>query len=130
MNANDTNAQRPAPQREFDDEAAASYERRIKAAGLDSDERLFRADGCVDMDAMRDRLSRKIAMFLNAWQGCPEPLCLRNRGCMAPSGLCSNVEEEEEWDEAEWARAKVEIRKALEEEIERRGGRAALEREE
>ena len=129
MNANDTNAPLDsAPRPETGDDDDASYRRRIKAAGLDSDETLYRADGCVDMDAMRLRLARQLDMMLNEWRGCPEQLCLRNRGCMAPSGVCSNIAEEE-YDEAEWDRVRIEIRKALTEEIERRGGLAALERE-
>ena len=83
------------------------------------------------MDAMRDRLSRRIAMFLNQRHGCAETLCLRNRGCMAPSGLCSNVDHgPEDAHDADWPQVKVDIRKALAEEIERRGGLAALEQEE
>ena len=129
MNA--TNANAPDVNTPDNEDADASYARRIKAAGLESDEELLRADGGVDMDAMRERLTRKITMFLNQWHGCAEPLCLRNRGCMAPDGLCSNVDYgPEDADDPEWPQAKDEIYKMLQEEIERRGGLAALEQEE
>ena len=134
MNANDADApHETAPQPDAGEDAAASYARRLKAAGLDDDggEQPKRADGGVDMDLIRKRVARRIAMFGNQWHGCAEPLCLRNRGCMAPDGLCANVDDgpEDVWDDPDWPRAKDEIKKMLEEEIARRGGLAALEKE-
>jgi hypothetical protein len=68
---------------------AASYKRRLAAAGLtrrNDDDRQPR-----DMDALRDSIARRIAMAINEWRGCKEPLCRRNRGCMAPNISCSNA---------------------------------------
>ncbi len=59
---------------------AASYRRRLAAAGLTRRK-----------DALRDSIARRIAMAINEWRGCKEPLCRRNRGCMAPNISCSNA---------------------------------------
>ncbi len=93
-------------------ERSESYHRRIKAAGLSDDEE----EAPEDMDAFRYRMARRIVMFLNQWEGCPEPLCKRNRGCMAPSGDCINIKSEPMTDE-EWDKARYEIREALDEKL-------------
>jgi hypothetical protein len=91
--------------REFD---RAAYERRLKAAGLVD-------EMAEDIDEFRLDLARRIAMFVNEWHGCPEALCQRHRGCMAPNIHCTNVppSSQEEID-AEWPRVKAEIHFALE----------------
>ena len=129
VNANDTNAQQAAPQPDAGEDDKASYARRIKAAGLDSGETLYRADGGVDMDAMRDRLSRKIAMFLNA--------VARLSGAALPAQpRLHGAERHLQQRRGEGIRrgrrgrkSRSTIRKALAEAIERRGGLAALEQE-
>lgn len=90
--------------RDFD---KAAYERRIKAAGL-SDEMP------EDIDEFRLDLARRVTMFVNNWRGCPEMLCQRNRGCMAPNITCTNappISQEER--ERDWPRVKAEIHFAL-----------------
>jgi hypothetical protein len=84
----------------------ADFQARLKAAGLDRD------DPALDIDAVRLRIARKIAMWLNEWPGCPEKICQRVRGCMAPRGDCRNVKEEP-FDPAAWHRDKVVIMRAL-----------------
>jgi len=44
-----------------------------------------------DVDEFRNALARGINMFINTWQGCPEPVCRRARRCMAPNIGCSNA---------------------------------------
>ena len=81
-----------------DEARAADCRRRMKAAGLDKDE------VPDDMDEVRNQMARRINMFVNEWEGCPEALCRRNRGCMAPNIDCTNARDvtmtEEEWDNA------------------------------
>ena len=85
----------------------STYEQRIKAAGLDG-------EPPADIDESRDRVARRIVMFLNEWQGCPELLCRRNRGCMAPNIVCANVPKETpEEAEREWRKAQPDVYKAL-----------------
>ena len=62
-----------------------SYHRRVKAAGLTG-------DMPEAADEYRNRFARQIFMHLNRWHGCPELLCRRHRGCMAPNIRCSNIE--------------------------------------
>jgi hypothetical protein len=65
-----------------------SYERRLKAAGIDNDE------VPEDREELYAQTIRKISMYIDRWHGsCPEPICQRNRGCMAPSGRCAKFEE-------------------------------------
>ena len=92
-------------------ERSESYHRRLKAVGLDHEE-----EAPEDMDAFRYRMARRIVMFLNQWHGCPERLCRRNRGCMAPSGDCINIKEEPMTD-AEWDAARYDIRQAIDEKL-------------
>jgi len=47
--------------------------------------------GPKDMDDFRNRLTRSIYVLFNAWRGCPEPICWRHRGCMAPNIVGGNV---------------------------------------
>jgi hypothetical protein len=55
-----------------------------------------------------------IHMFLNAWPGCPEPICQRMRGCMAPDGTCANVPPISEAElTAKWPAVLVDLRRAL-----------------
>ena len=60
---------------------------RLRAAGI-ADDDISPAD--MDIDAFRMALARRIAMLINRWPGCRQPLCKRHRGCMAPQGHCSN----------------------------------------
>ena len=96
----------------------SNYQERLKAAGLDGD------DVPDDADEFRNQLARRIVMFINAWHGCPELLCRRHRGCMAPSGDCSNLppmpEEERNRD---WPEARAEIYAALQEHLAAHGER-------
>jgi hypothetical protein len=81
-----------------------SFARRLKAAGIDNE------DVPEDADAFRDGLTRRIHMFVNKWRGCPELLCARNRGCMAPGGQCANVvPSSAEEMERDWPRVKTEF---------------------
>jgi hypothetical protein len=64
---------------------SAAFNRRLKAAGIDRDYMP------QDQDEFRYHLARMISIYRNRWHGCPELLCQRNRGCMAPSSRCSNV---------------------------------------
>ena len=89
-------------------EFKADYDARLKAAGLDQD------DAELDIDAVRQRLARKINMFLNEWPGCPEPICQRMRGCMAPDDLCANVPPiSEEELTAQWPKVLAEVRHTI-----------------
>lgn len=87
--------------------AAASFARRWKAAGMTD-------EVPEDIDEFRMQLARQIYMYVNEWRGCPQRLCRRNQGCMAPEGRCSNVPQEElSWEE--WEPVRDEVRKALDE---------------
>ena len=98
-------------------EYSADWHARLKAAGLDDD------DMALGIDDWRLRLARKIVMFLNEWPGCPEPICQRMRGCMAPDIHCSNVPpvSDEELARA-WPRVLVAVRRALDKAAIERGG--------
>jgi hypothetical protein len=99
------------------EEGRADYQRRLRAAGIDPD-----AEPPPDMDAFRNQLARRIAMFINAWRGCKEPLCRRNRGCMAPDIHCANVARPSPEQLArDWPRVQAAVSKALQAEIARRG---------
>ena len=89
----------------------STLDARLKAAGLDGD-----WPDEVDIETFRYMLARQITMYLNTWHGCPEPLCKRHRGCMAPHNRCTNVPDKP-FDEAEWDRARVDIRRALDQHI-------------
>ena len=97
-------------------EYSADWHARLKAAGLDDD------DMALGIDDWRLRLARKIVMFLNEWPGCPEPICQRMRGCMAPSGDCANVPPISEEEMArDWPRVMVEWRRVLDTVLTERG---------
>lgn len=107
--------------RDFD---KAAYERRLKAAGLGD-------EMPEDLDEFRLDLARRIVMFVNAWHGCPELLCQRNRGCMAPDIRCSNVAPlpPEEADR-QWREVRDEIVFAVKAHLDHHAGEvAALEAE-
>lgn len=87
---------------------SADYARRVRAAGLDRDD-----GGPEDMDEFRRYLARKIVMFTNDWPGCPERICRRMRGCMAPTGDCANHADDPPMTREEWEVARVKIRRAL-----------------
>ena len=75
-----------------------------------------------DADEFRDALTRRIYMFINAWHGCPELLCARNRGCMAPDNHCANVgPPSAEEMERDWPRVQAEIYNALKEHMAAQG---------
>jgi len=89
-------------------EYSADYKARLKAAGLDDD-----TDGW-SMDAKRLHMARQIAMWSNEWPGCPEPICQRMRGCMAPDIHCTNVPKISEAElAANWPRVMVGLRRAI-----------------
>jgi hypothetical protein len=99
----------------------ADFERRWAAATIES------APDVNYMDAYRIELTRRIAMFLNNWEGCPLRLCQRMQGCMAPQSTCANHADDPSMTREEWDVVKLEVRRALDAEIERRGGREAVE---
>jgi hypothetical protein len=102
--------------RDKSDRRSRSYERRLKAAGLDHE------DYPEDADEFRNALTRRIWMFLNEWHGCSELICARNRGCMAPNIVCANVPQPSaEEMEREWPAVQVEVYKAVKEVIAARG---------
>ena len=76
----------PAEPPNADEHGGTPYLARVKAAGIDIDTMP------EDDDEFRLQLARMIAMFINDWRGCPERLCQRNRGCMAPNQVCANAE--------------------------------------
>jgi hypothetical protein len=102
--------------------AQADFQRRLRAAGIDPD-----AEPPEDMDAFRYALARKIVMHLNDWPGCPEKICRRMRGCMAPGGNCTNHADDPPMTREEWDEVRPKIRKALDEHFERLGGIDAVE---
>ncbi len=102
--------------------AQADLAHRLAAAGLDEDD----ADE-VDIDTFRRGLARRIAMFLNDFPGCPEKLCLRMRGCMAPNGLCENHRDDPPMTDEEWQKAKVDVRRALDRRFAELGGKHVVE---
>ncbi len=83
------NAKRPASKAAQRAARLADYRRRLRAAGFPHDDDDDPA--ALDIDTLRIRMARMIAMFINEWHGCREPLCRRQRGCMAPHGRCSNA---------------------------------------
>ena len=94
-----------------------NYERRLKAAGLDND------TVPDDADEFRNQLARRIHMAVNEWPGCPELLCQRNRGCMAPSNYCANAgPPTAETVETSWPRVRAEIYNAVKEHVAAQGG--------
>jgi hypothetical protein len=96
----------------------ADYQARVKAAGLDATDAEIDA---MDIDTFRLDLARRIAMFINEWPGCPEAICQRMRGCMAPDIHCTNVpRRSEEESAALWPQTLVTIRRALDKAIARR----------
>lgn len=99
----------PADEAREDAERTASFHRRVAAAGIDLN------DVPQDMDEFRYRLARLITMYVNEWShGCPQRLCRRNGGCMAPDNRCSNVEYEPLTPE-NWDPVRIEVRRALDE---------------
>ena len=113
---NQSNAQKPQAtdgDRAMSARELADYQRRLRAAGLDAG-----SDRAGDIDAIRNGIARRIHMYLNTWHGCPERLCRRNRGCMAPDNRCANVERlpPEEADRR-WREVQPRIYKALKEHL-------------
>jgi hypothetical protein len=102
--------------------AQADYRRRLMAAGIDPED-----DPPDDMDAFRYRLARMITMHLNDWPGCPEQICRRMRGCMAPGGSCTNHADDPPMTDEEWDEVRPKIRKALDKRIASLGGRDAVD---
>ncbi len=102
----------------------------FRAADLKRRQRAMQIESAPDvnyMDAYRLELTRYIAMFLNDWEGCPLRLCQRMQGCMAPESICANHADDPPMTREEWDVVKVEVRRAIDAEIERRGGRDAVE---
>ena len=93
------------------------FQARLRAAGL---------DGPLpeDIEQFRYALARQIHMFLNEWHGCREGACRRQRGCMAPSGVCANAAPlPPDPDGSRWHNVvKVKIRHAVEEHLAKHGG--------
>jgi hypothetical protein len=103
-------ARQPSAPRAHD---TSTFGARMKAAGLDT----FDPEA-VDKDTFRRTLARIITMYTNEWHGCPELLCKRNRGCMAPHIHCSNVPQlSPEEAEKEWWKVRDDIVVALHEGI-------------
>jgi hypothetical protein len=93
-----------------------SFERRLKAAGLDNE------NMPDDIDEFRCDLARRIHMLVNEWHGCPELLCQRNRGCMAPNIVCANAEQPPPGKmERDWPKVQAEVYRALKEHLAARG---------
>jgi hypothetical protein len=63
-----------------------TFEARMKAAGFTGEDPVPE-----NIDVFRYRLARRLAMIVNNWHGCPEALCRRHRGCMAPHIHCTNT---------------------------------------
>ena len=66
-------------------------------------------------------------MFINDWEGFPLRLCQHMQGCMAPESTCANHADDPPMTREEWDVVRVEVRQALDAEIEARGGRDAVE---
>lgn len=99
------------------DEERADYHRRLRAAGIYPD-----GEVPADMDVFRNQLARRIHMIINAWHGCKEPLCRRNRGCMAPNIHCANAPRPTPEQMArDWPKVQAEVYKALQAELAVRG---------
>lgn len=91
----------------------ADIDRRLRAAGLDGD----RPED-ENIEVFRYKLARQICMYMNDWPGCPEVVCRRQRGCMAPRGFCTNAEPlPPDPDGRAWDKARLAIRKALDERL-------------
>ena len=85
-----------------------SYRRRAKAAGLEGKE------PPEDADEFRYALTRRIYMYLNNWPGCPERLCARHRGCMAPNIVCANFpQQSREEADREWRKVQGDVYRSL-----------------
>ncbi len=85
-----------------------NLERRLKVAGL------YDKEPPEDADEFRYQFARMICMFVNEWHGCPELLCARNRGCMAPDSFCANVPQPSAEEIArDWPQVQAEIYKAV-----------------
>lgn len=97
----------------------------MKAAGLARED----ADDTkpVDIDALRCKMARSIHMAINAWKGCPEPSCRRERGCMAPNNVCTNAPPSPQVSEEDLARTKAMFYRVLKEVVERNEAQAALQ---
>jgi len=97
--------------RERDRRRAAKHSERVKA--------LFPDEPPADMDEFRNALARKIAMFVSDrqgfWRGCPEPLCRRQRACLAPRILCSNGKPVRPSTPEQTARLMAQVQRALRE---------------
>ncbi len=97
------------PNEQPSEERQADFLRRLRAAGIDPE-----SEGPADIDAFRYQLARMICMFLNEWRGCPQTICRRNRGCMAPDSFCANVEQPTpEQMERDWPEVQAEVYKGL-----------------
>jgi hypothetical protein len=95
----------------------ADYARRLRAAGLDPEGNKMPEN----MDEFRNEFARRIHMFINKWDGCPERICRRQQGCMAPKISCSNYEElSPEEADRQWRKAQPDIYKTLKAEMARR----------
>ena len=63
-------------------------------------------------------------MLINDWRGCPQGLCRRQRGCMAPDVVCSNARPLPPMAEADKQRAIGGVYRKLREAMEKRLRRA------
>jgi hypothetical protein len=104
-----------------------SYKRRLKAAGLARED----VDDTqpVDLDALRVKMTRSLHMAINTWKGCPEPLCRRQRGCMAPNNVCTNSPPSPEVSEVDLARTKAMFFRVLKQAAERDDAQALVQQE-
>jgi hypothetical protein len=79
---------------------------------------LFPEQPPKDIDQFRLMMARRIAIFIGnrrrAWRGCPEPVCRRQRACLAPRISCTNAEPVQHTPEQS-ARALAQVQRALRE---------------
>ena len=80
---------RAAEDERLRDAAEKDLERRLTIAGLTGEE----PENPTERGAWR---AQQLHMEINDWIGCPEPLCKRMRGCMAPRVWCTNTLEMDE----------------------------------
>ena len=97
----------------------ADYQHRIRAAGLVRSE-----DDPVpeNIDEFRLNLARRIVMYVNDWHGCPQRLCRRQRGCMAPNIACTNAKPRPPASPEESARRIAEVQRLLRDAMQRLDG--------
>jgi hypothetical protein len=106
------NTRKPAPKkpqtRRARDARGDSLQRRLHAAGMDRND-----DTAENIHAFRYALARRIHMMIDDWHGCPQRLCRRNRGCMAPDNRCANQSSSPPASREETARLMAQVHRAM-----------------